>query len=290
MNRRNRAFSLIELSIVILIIAIIVSGVVAASSVYSKSKLLSARTITNSSPVSGIKDLVLWIDSTSEASFDNTEQENNSYITAWYDLNPQNGLKNNFTQSDEGTNPIYQKNSLNGLPSIYFDGVSSYISTANAINGDDVFKNNDFTVFMVAKFPQTITETAVIFQFSSDGGDRLLGLEFNNDPAQLRIDSSNTTVIAAESDFDFQKPIVISGSRDSSNTTFYSNGLQVASETSGENQTISGKFYLGSYRGAEYFTQGNIGEVIVYGRALKPEERKSVEKYLGQKWGVKISS
>jgi hypothetical protein len=33
-----------------------------------------------------------------------------------------------------------------------------------------------------------------------------------------------------------------------------------------------------------------MGEIIIFNRALKTEERKAVEKYLGQKWGIKVSS
>ena len=37
-----------------------------------------------------------------------------------------------------------------------------------------------------------------------------------------------------------------------------------------------------------YFT-GNFGEILVYDRALSENEIETVEKYLGQKWGIAIS-
>jgi hypothetical protein len=37
------------------------------------------------------------------------------------------------------------------------------------------------------------------------------------------------------------------------------------------------------------FTKCDIAEVIIYDRSLKTEERKSIEQYLGKKWGIKIS-
>jgi hypothetical protein len=36
--------------------------------------------------------------------------------------------------------------------------------------------------------------------------------------------------------------------------------------------------------------QGNIGEVIIFTKALTATERKSVEQYLGKKWGIAINS
>ncbi|MFM2200772.1 MAG: hypothetical protein RL769_827, partial [Pseudomonadota bacterium] len=64
-----KAFSLIELSIVILIIGILVAGVTQSSRLVKRIRLLTAQNITNSSPVPTIKDLALWYESTLERSF-----------------------------------------------------------------------------------------------------------------------------------------------------------------------------------------------------------------------------
>ncbi len=56
----QKAFSLIELSIVILVVGILITGVIQGSNMVKKSQLQSARNLTTSSPVSGIKDLMLW--------------------------------------------------------------------------------------------------------------------------------------------------------------------------------------------------------------------------------------
>ena len=56
-NRGLRAFSLIEISIVLLIIGILVAGVTQSSRLISQSKINSARAMTQSSPVSSIKIL-----------------------------------------------------------------------------------------------------------------------------------------------------------------------------------------------------------------------------------------
>lgn len=37
------------------------------------------------------------------------------------------------------------------------------------------------------------------------------------------------------------------------------------------------------------YYKGNVGEIIIFSRALKTEERRSVEEYLGKKWKIKIS-
>ena len=57
----QKAFSLIELSIVILIIGILVAGVTQSSRLVSQFRLISARNITLSSPVPTIKNLAYWL-------------------------------------------------------------------------------------------------------------------------------------------------------------------------------------------------------------------------------------
>jgi len=58
-NKISQAFSLIELSIVILIIGILVAGVTQSSRLVTQFRLLSARNMTQSSPVPTIKDLLI---------------------------------------------------------------------------------------------------------------------------------------------------------------------------------------------------------------------------------------
>ena len=57
--KQNRAFSLVELSIVILVIGIVIAGVTQTSRLIGQMKLSSARTLSQSSDVNGIKDLIL---------------------------------------------------------------------------------------------------------------------------------------------------------------------------------------------------------------------------------------
>ncbi len=105
-NRRISAFSLIEISIVILIIGILVAGVTQSSRLISQAKLSGAKSMTQSAPVSSIKNLALWIESTSDASFQSSDLDDGTAITTWNDINPQATLKASFTVTNS---PIYKK-------------------------------------------------------------------------------------------------------------------------------------------------------------------------------------
>ena len=60
----KKAFSLIELSVVVLIIGILIAGITSGSRLVRNSKLASAAQFTKSSDINSIADLVLWLEPT----------------------------------------------------------------------------------------------------------------------------------------------------------------------------------------------------------------------------------
>ncbi|MCE3255904.1 MAG: hypothetical protein K0R25_1398 [Rickettsiaceae bacterium] len=61
-NKPKLAFSLIELSVVILVIGILVVGITKGMSIMRSAKLQSAQSLTQSSPVALIDGLKLWLE------------------------------------------------------------------------------------------------------------------------------------------------------------------------------------------------------------------------------------
>ncbi|MFM7620926.1 MAG: hypothetical protein ACKO47_04900 [Alphaproteobacteria bacterium] len=60
-NKKSfKAFPLIELPIVILIIGILVAGVTSSSRLIKRMKITVAQNLTQSSPIPSIKDLAVW--------------------------------------------------------------------------------------------------------------------------------------------------------------------------------------------------------------------------------------
>ena len=151
---QNRsAFSLIELSIVLIIVGLLIGGIIAGQKMISLARLTSARTLTNSSPVNVIEDLVLWLETTSKKSFDKSEMIDEATVTTWYDINPQSTVKFNATGAN---NPVYLKDKMGGLPGIFCSGTAKF-GLGNVLDPAE-----DFTIYLVNLKDSTSTTSWIL--------------------------------------------------------------------------------------------------------------------------------
>jgi prepilin-type N-terminal cleavage/methylation domain-containing protein len=293
MNIKKRAFSLIELSIVILVVGILVAGVIQASNLVSKFRLSNAQTLTQSSPVSSIKNLVLWLDTTSKSSFSDLETEDGSKVTFWYDLNPSRTIKNNAKSI---ISPTYIKDCINSLPCLKFDRNGNYLETTF-----DIGRTLDFTIFTVFSVTGTQKEDygSLIATKEYDAGDGSLWY-YSYTSGENSIYYEDNESLGFE--IEYLKNYVTSFVNTNAKYVHYSNGNLSASKniipiSSNSISTQPNFLQIGAWNdisntNPESYSEafnGNIGEIIIFNRALKEEERKAIEKYLGQKWGIKVS-
>jgi prepilin-type N-terminal cleavage/methylation domain-containing protein len=144
--KKNSAFSLIEISIVILVIGILIAGITQSSRLVKESGLMSARSLTQSSPVSGIKDLMSWHETSLKTSFDSNAQIDGSTISTWYDNGKQSTTQNNAIQIGvDDLKPLFKEYIFDGaIPAVRFDGSNDYLSISREIS-------EDFTIITVFK-------------------------------------------------------------------------------------------------------------------------------------------
>ena len=289
----KKAFSLIELSIVILIIGILVAGVTQSSRLIRAMKIQSARQLTMSSPVPSISNLNLWLETTLEKSFNDTETSNGSTITKWYDINPQSGFKNDAYQTNTARAPIYNFNE--SLPLVNFNGNNDgqYFNLP-----DDTIPSGDlaFTMFLTIRLAK---DAAV------KNHDILCAGMWSNPITLIRLDNTNgfkftnftgggsSTVHWPQTSNQAVGTLTLfTASYKNTNQRFVSahvNGVQsfqvnvadARSTGSGYNR-ISGNGWVNF----EYF-RGDIAELIIFSKFLNDEERKSVESYIMKKWSIK---
>ena len=303
----KKAFSLIELSIVILIIGILVAGVTSSSRLIRAMKLISAKQLTQSSPVLTIPDLLAWFEPTKEGIFGSgsagtytplANPENGQRIATWMDGNPRlvSGSQIVATQSSLTNQPLYVENGMNGLPSLNFvdDDFLQYDDNIGGSIGATlfmVFKPHDYLTFR-----QTFMGGGISFSNSNPDGSKCLTLIHVNNTTWYGGWTSTNNI----STYNTASPSICRFLYRSGSFQTFTNGVSDTPQNIGSAQPLSRvdinppnytKDTIGSNARAvdyQYNFHGYIGEIIVYGRGLKNDEAIDVEKYLSKKWGVKL--
>ncbi len=279
--KKISAFSLMELSVVVLIIGLLIGGIVTGSEMVNKAKISSAKILTAKSGIDKIANIVAWYETTSQNSFDATEARKDYPISVWHDISSQNSVKLNGTQSTSANQPTYVIDSKSGLPMLLFDGVNDYF---NLPNGTIPYGNNSYSVFIVAKATTLCNcgvlgaisgaNTSNIFRYDTTGkfynywngndvytqgviANKLQGFSFiyNNFTKLTRVFTSATE--------------------------YFAPGV---SRTTPRNSTMSSN-YIGRASSTEYMS-GNIGEIIIFDRALTENEITAIHSYLRKKWNI----
>ena len=225
----------------------------------------------------GVKDLALWLETSADSSFDEADVGNGNTINKWNDLKKSAVA---FSVAKVGAGPIYS-NTINSIPAVKFAGNSSdylQISDASFLN------NTDYTIFVLEK--RLAAGTNYFLGSTSSNANDKLALGYASDSTVTHEQGSNV----------YSDPASVSGYSDSSgkariftfvqDSTYgkrtYINGTLTAQ--SSDTARLSGVTNLEI--GKNY--NGEIGEIAIFTRPLKGEERKAIEDYMGKKWTVKI--
>ncbi len=292
MNKNiKRAFSLIELSVVILIIGILVAGVTQSSRLIRQFRISAAQSITKSSPVSSIKNLSFWLETTLVESFDEAEVEDNFPITNWKDISPTSTNKVSALAhaTDAAQRPTYIADCFKSLPCLNFDGNDFLNLTKSLVYGD-------FTLFVVVDIG-TEGETGYVLHtiytnLTNEG--RIYLLLTGNTSLQFSfryVGSSANNTALVNIPANSIVPYIFEAYENDVRVSFSLNGAEVGSNTA--NVSPSGVrntqgFTIGAFGGAggspSNFFSGRVAEIIFFDRSLKSEEKNEIRDYLNKKW------
>jgi prepilin-type N-terminal cleavage/methylation domain-containing protein len=310
-NKNLSGFSLIELSIVILIIGILIAGVTQGSRLVRESRLTTAKTLTESSDVSSIPDLVLWLDATDETTigyngttggfsgevFGNLEDDDE--VSTWKDKNPQLSASIDLTQTTGTKRPLYEETGISGLPSISFDGTDDLLSNTSSVpitSGDDAF-----TIAVVWSPDVVSAGNRVVFaQSGSDfsTGDASAALHVATATAQYATDAASLDTINTVSAGSEYITIITSNSNTAGSV--YASTNTAASITTDSSAIGTSAVSVGAVdetdggtptpaNVASRFFDGKVSEVIVWDRKLKTTEIQDVNSYLSKKYSIPVS-
>ncbi len=267
------------------------------SSIIRKAKLISAQSLTRSSPVASTKNLVIWLETTSGKSFTDSERVDTALtaqgtISTWNNINPHISLADNAVQATDTNKPRYVASGINGLPTLNFDGVDNRIE----ISLSPAITSEQLEVFIVCKRIAVLrhTSSAVFLRNdttsdSDNTSSMLLAYEasvgkvlqtYRGSPKSSKNPHPGNAI-----------PYIFSTKFDGVNNTAYFNGTAQGSTTSSGNFNI-GRVLIGSRLiGGSILNHynGYIAELIVFNRALSNQERNDINQYLSTKWGITIS-
>ena len=320
--KKNRAFSLIEISVVIVIVMIMIAGLLQASRVVGNMRIATARNVTQSSAMPWINYIVTWYDATASDAFLESETDDGDKVSRWNGAEVRYSDRINLDQIDDAKKPIYTSNGMYGLPSIKFDGVDDYFGSENLEQAVLTYRSG--TVFVVFE-PKTISTTikrSIFYQPTECGREFDVGYGFGGGQGNFGLASSSglcgdTNATTSGPDFVVQNEKIVASlviyqapmvKGDTSNIKIFRNGY-LAQETNskvnlGYNSALientkkyadgSSRVYVGARKTSDSadpssFFEGLLGEMIVFNRSLSNEDRKEIEKYLGKKWGIKVN-
>ncbi|MES2962197.1 MAG: hypothetical protein V4694_07445 [Pseudomonadota bacterium] len=293
MKKSSSAFSLIEVSLVVLLISLIAAGILTTTNLIKKSRLQTAQVLTKNSPVNDISNLVLWYETSLDSSFIGDEKTDGSAISTWYDNNPNAATKNNATQTTTANKPLFIANAFNsGIPAVRFDGTNDYL----LFDGSGVI-NSSYTIFVVEQKRSSQSNNYFIGGTSNNNANLALG--YKSDTSTSLGHWSND-LDYTNSIFAYSTPVTrlhtaafnITPSLSNSGKRYWFNGSGTSNtiKASNTSQTDPLTAYPGSAVGRftvnSYFN-GDLAEIIIFNRNLTDAERLAVESYLGKKYNLK---
>lgn len=279
----RKAFSLIEVSLVIFIVSLITLVIMAGSNIVQSAKLSSAINTTNSSVVNSISGLKIWLDATSNQGLLKDEVDNDLKISQWKSADFLTREKFTFAQASESLKPEYKKKFINGLPALYSTSATMLESSYKPLT-------NDATFFLVIKNPTTTGNRTIL-----GGSNRNFQIAIiNNTSNGIQFCYDTTNCLYSHTQSNFPKPgsnsiISIkfkSNSSDSNALSFFLNG-----EKAPLSHSTTGRFFNRSSSSLQLsFNDIGIAEIIIFDRYLNDDRRKSVESYLSNKWDIEVKS
>ena len=291
----KKAFTIIEISVLMLVISVMIVGVMTSKSMITKSRLANAQSLTQQSYVNEISnDLIAWYETSLEGSFNASEIKNDgSYITAWKDSNKTVVTKNNATQTLTANQPTLIQNVFyNSIPGLRFSG-NQYLN----FDGTK-FAKNSYTIFVVEQRSSIKSEN--YFIGGSESGSSVnsylnFGFGYGTDTtiSFTQYPGESPTFTRSIASYKPQTPIMHTFLfNDTIGKRHSINGGSIA--TNSDTKTSITSFNLamiGAYNpsGTLKTYVGDLAEIIMFKRSLKTEEIKAIESYLGSKYGIPVS-
>lgn len=187
-----------------------------------------------------------------------------------------------FVQSTPDYAPAYVAGAINSLPALRFNGVDQFMNFSDPTMS--WLNNTSFTIFYVAT-KTTKTNTSMVFGGSSTGirSNFALGYIAPNTYRVVYGQDDQNAVVPTVAPGDPELYVITYDITDNSRE-IRRNGLTVGIGASNGPLTNMTDQTLGKYLST--YGQFDLGEIVIYNRALESYERTQVERDLASKWTI----
>lgn len=281
---KKKAFSLVEISIIILVVGIIISVAVKSSSMIQETKLANAQNITQKSPIAQMSNVLLWHETSSKESFISNIAPGNP-VEKWLVNKYFANYKINLSQPTESLKPQYVAQGINKIPSLKFSNSCLTHQTGENI----ILDGKRYTIYMVFQTNSNSLQSLLHIN-SSSGGTAIYMTILNN---ILYFTNRQVVSISGGQDYSFNIAQNV-------NYLFRAikNNDQISIWLNNKNPIINQPVNASSFTitslSAEVgalgctgrFFDGLISELIIFNKALNENDRKLVDQYLGRKYDI----
>lgn len=281
-NQNNKGFSLLELSIVLIIASIMIAISFSAKVFVRNAKVNRTLSLTLSSPINDIDGLDLWLEPNRKNAFMLTGNDN---ISIWYDFS---GNANDYFQynSTKRASVKYDSRGFNG---VRFDA-GDFFELNKSINCDSC------TAFFVFKYDrETYNNNSFVF-YNGDSSANGWGIYVNgissSDDEMNSFSVKNGggfSKVGSEVDTSDNLINIVTYARDSrsSATILRRNGQNLTISNSTSDPDVPSYIsYLGTDDSAGNYFSGELFEIIIYSRPLKANDYSQIEDYLIEKYRI----
>ncbi len=283
----KKAFSLIELSIALSIVAALILGVMQAASMVRASRISNAKFLTINSPVTKISGLVAWYETSLPESLKGGEFYQGAQISEWRDINPSSlkDSKNRLTKT-ASSSVTYQAEAINDLPSLKFAGTGK-LSLNSFFQG----AISTSTIFIVLSPLSISSTTACLVDNITASTNYKIGIRTNTVILDAGSSvSTGTSTNAAR--FAIGSNYVMAVNFNATSSGVYINNpanlIGNANLNPGTSNPLTG-LVVGSEDNDTCPYTGLISEIIIYNRPLNLGDRRDVMDYLAKKYNITVT-
>jgi competence protein ComGC len=281
MKNIKSGFTILELSIIIIVISIIVAGVIKGVSLVRTSKITNARALTTESKINEIDGIIAWYETTLKDSFVASEMVDGSFVSTWYDISSQENIaqRKNTLSRMFSSGVSFRQDAIASLPSLEFSGNANF-SLDNLASGNQKYYSI-FTVLM----PKSQLLSGVDMRFI----DSYIGQDVNKigiSNIGVEIVSANTSSVAAS--FEPLKPYLIGVYLSDISAKVFVNNVDAISTFSGLSVNGFKGLTIGSNSMSQEGFVGYISEIIIFNRILNEKERIILMSYLAKKYKIRV--